>query len=82
MDSLKHSWLAENVLANPPFSLIFRILHKVVLEGSTITLLAPFWPGQPWFPMLLSLLIAPPLIIPQQPSVFVHPMLLEGKTPQ
>lgn len=82
VDSLKHSWLTENVWANPPFSLIFRILHKVVMEGSTITLLAPFWPGQPWFPMLLSLLIAPPLIIPQQRSVFVHPMLPEGRTPQ
>ena len=76
-DSLSKSWLGENVWANPPFSLIGRILQKVQSEGSTLTLLAPLWTGQPWFPRLMSMSVAPPLLLPHLPhqALFHHPLM-------
>lgn len=81
-DSMKHSWLGENGWANPPFALIFQVLHKVRQEGSTITLLAPFWPAQPWFPLLLAMLVDVPILLPRVQGQFRHPLLPQGKTPQ
>ena len=82
VDSLRVPWTNENGWANPPFSLIFQVLHKIRLEGSTVTLLAPFWPSQPWFPLLLSLLVEAPILLPRIPSQFNHPLLPQGQTPQ
>jgi hypothetical protein len=81
-DALRMSWRGENGWVNPPFSLIFRVLHKVRLEGSTISLLAPFWPSSPWFPLLLDMLVDAPVLLPRIPAQFQHPLLPHGKTPQ
>jgi hypothetical protein len=82
IDALTRSWTDENAWANPPFAMIFRVLHKVKQEGSTVTLLAPFWPSQPWFPLLLSMLVDAPVLLPRVPGQFRHPLLRSGKTPQ
>ena len=82
VDSMRHSWTNENGWANPPFALIFQVLHKVRLEGSTVTLVAPFWPSQAWFPLLLSMLVEPPILLPRTQGMFQHPLLDHGKTPQ
>ena len=81
-DAMKISWRQENGWANPPFSLIFQVLHKVRMEGSTVTLLAPFWPSQPWFPLLLDMLVEAPVLLPRLQAQFQHPLLPHGKTPQ
>ena len=82
IDAMKTSWLHENGWANPPFSLIFQVLHKVREEGSTVTLLAPFWPSQPWFPLLMDMLVEAPVLLPRVQAQFRHPLLPHGKTPQ
>ena len=81
VDSMRHPWLRENGWANPPFSLIGRVLQKVAQEGSTITLLAPLWPGQPWFPRLLSMLVAPPIVVPSAPKTFTLPAAAKNMKP-
>ena len=43
-------------LAFPPFSLVERSLHKVWEEKNTILLVAPVWPSQGWYPVILRLL--------------------------
>jgi hypothetical protein len=81
IDAFSLSWVRENGWANPPFSMIFRVLHKARIERATLTLLVPFWPAQPWFPMLMGMLVAAPVVLPQVPSLFQHPLLEQGKTP-
>jgi hypothetical protein len=73
VDAMSRSWSDENGWANPPFSLIGRILQKVEHEQSTITLIAPLWPAQPWYPKLLSLLTEPPVLLPQATRLFLTP---------
>lgn len=54
----------EKVWCFPPFSLIGRILAKVLRESATLTLALPLWPAQPWWPVCLSLATRWPLLLP------------------
>ena len=62
-NALHQHWAGMNLWANPPWILISRILAKTIREKATMTLLAPFWPSAPWFPLLMSLLISPPILL-------------------
>jgi hypothetical protein len=54
-DAFARSWKHMEVYAYPPTKLIPRVLAKVTLERPRMILIAPYWPGAPWFPDLLSL---------------------------
>lgn len=47
--------------ANPPFVLIGRFLAKVRREKANVTLVAPVWPSQPWWPDLMQMMKGDPL---------------------
>src|SRR5690606_39796468 len=51
------------IYANPPFILLPLLLAKARREKATIVLVAPVWTSQPWWPMLLELLVKPPPIL-------------------
>jgi hypothetical protein len=40
--------------ANPPFSLLGRVLQKILEDRPEIMLIAPLWQSRPWYPMLLQ----------------------------
>ena len=65
-DAFLQDWSAVRGFANPPWNLIGRVLTKVECQGAELILLAPIWPSQPWYPKLLSLLVAHPLRIEPQ----------------
>lgn len=70
-DTLSARWdPAENSWVNPPFSLIHRVLRHIQASRCEATLLAPVWPGQPWFPLLLDMAIDLPVVIPHSPRAF------------
>ena len=60
-------WASENNYVNPPFRLLSQVLRKIELTGAIATVIAPKWVGQPWFALLQSMLIAPPIRIPKSP---------------
>jgi hypothetical protein len=72
---MKHSWTNERGWANPPFALIGRVLQKVRAEKTSIILVAPLWPAQPWFANLLGMITDIPMILPRSDQLFQHPML-------
>ena len=67
-----------------PFSLIGRCLRKVWTEGATLLIVAPVWPMQSWYPVLLELLVDLPLLLPihqdllHDPFNRPHPLLIQG----
>ena len=64
VDAFSVTW-TDNVYLFPPFPLVSRVLAKFVSDDTDHGLLVcPYWPSQPWFPTLLDLLIAPPLLLP------------------
>ena len=55
----------DNVYLFPPLPVIHRVLTKFLSDRTGHGLLiCPYWPSQPWYPSLLSLLIAPPILLP------------------
>ena len=63
-DAFALSWEGELNYIFPPFSLINRCLQKLELEEASAIMIAPIWPTQCWFPVLLRLLTAHPLVLP------------------
>ena len=48
--------------AFPPFSMILKCLEKITRERASGVILVPLWPTQVWFPKLVSMLTAVPLV--------------------
>ena len=82
VDAFTFSWQDLNFYAFPPFSLLPRVLAKIIQAKATGILIIPKWTTQSWFPLVLTLLIQYPRVIspcrdllylPHQPRV-VHPL--------
>ena len=81
-DALTMNWAPLKGYAFPPFNLISAVLNKVTQDREDIILVAPNWQPQPWWPLLLSLMVEQPVLIPitrhllKDPAVHqrIHPM--------
>lgn len=64
--------------ANPPFSLLLRVLRKALNEKATMLLCLPVWPTAPWWPLVQDLPAFPvPTTwqrpyLPADPSATIH----------
>ncbi|XP_043992837.1 uncharacterized protein LOC122842759 [Gambusia affinis] len=63
-DALAHPWPRVLLYAFPPLSLIWPTLQRVLEEGHRMLLVAPYWPAQPWFPLLWNLCHGVPWCLP------------------
>ena len=64
VDAFSASW-SDHVYLFPPVPIVDRVISKFRSDKTGHGLLiCPYWPSQHWFPSLLDLLIAPPLLIP------------------
>jgi hypothetical protein len=68
-DGLTLAWGGVYGYAFPPIALIPRVLAKMLREEAMILLIAPRWPGRPWYTTILHHLIAPPLALPDRPDL-------------
>ena len=82
VDAFSISWSNQKFYAFPPFSLLTRVLAKIQNDVALVLLIAPTWSTQPWYPMLLQLAIARPVLLPRVNHLLtlphsnqVHPML-------
>ena len=69
LDALSVAWENMYAYAFPPIQLIHRVLCHMKQYQCTVILIAPCWPCQQWFPILLSLLIANPVRLPCSPDL-------------
>lgn len=65
-DALAHQWPQCLLYAFPPLPLIWPTLRRVHKEGHRLLLVAPYWPAQPWFPLLHSLCRSTPWRLPDR----------------
>ncbi|XP_074506781.1 uncharacterized protein LOC141776850 [Sebastes fasciatus] len=75
-DALAHTWPACLLYAFPPIPLIRVTLDRVQVGGHKLLLVAPNWPGRPWFPVLLKLVNGEPWRLPRRPDLLSQ---LEGR---
>lgn len=68
----------------PPFGLIRNCLSKIRLERSDLVLICPYWPSQPWFPLLLEMACDLPKVLISRPDLLnscredPHPLVTKG----
>ena len=60
VDAFSISWRDKNIYAFPLFSVLSRVLSKIKEDNASSILVVPLWPTQPWFPVMLDLLIGHP----------------------
>ena len=75
IDAFSIDWSNFLFYAFPPYCLISRCLQKVIQDQATGIIVVPFWPTQPFFSVLLSLLVAVPQILGVTRHNLIHPML-------
>lgn len=57
VNAFAQDWSRYNGWAVPPLALIPRVLAHVSESHAQVTILVPHWPAQPWWPMLLRLMV-------------------------
>jgi len=78
------NWSEWRGYAFPPFSLILTCLNKARREQVEIVFITPVWPSQPWFPVLLEMVVDIPRIIKPHSALLQssrgdpHPLLKQG----
>jgi hypothetical protein len=68
-----------NGFAFPPFSIVGKVLQKLIAEETDLTLIAPLWTTQHWFPKMLHHIVQDSFIIPSQKF---QPLLTQPTHPQ
>ena len=72
VDAFAQNWANKNNFINPPFFLLDRVVNKVIADRALATVVAPWWPNQPWFRKLKSLSVAAPLELPNTERIMLH----------
>ena len=73
VDAFSLQWSKVKGYAFPPFCLLGRCLGQVLRQQvPQLVLVAPVWKTQPWYPLLLDLLIDPPVLLPQIPNLLTR----------
>lgn len=73
IDAFTISWKNLNFYAFPPFSLILRVLNKIINEKATGIVVVPHWPTQVWFPLFSKLIASEPIIFSSTPDLITSP---------
>ncbi|XP_052228265.1 uncharacterized protein LOC127842674 isoform X1 [Dreissena polymorpha] len=75
-DALSISWEGMMAYAFPPISLLGKVLKHMMKFQCELILIAPMWERQHWYPMILQLLIAPPVKLPEMEDLLVQKGML------
>ena len=71
-DAMSTLWSHTLGYAYPPTGLITRVLSKVIQEQAQLILIAPLWKDRPWYSTLLTLLVRPPLKLPDRQDLLIQ----------
>ena len=66
IDAFQQDWSRVKGFVNPPWSLITRILNQAQTQKAELTIITPLWKSQPWYALVLAMLIDWPRLPPYQ----------------
>jgi len=72
-DAMSLSWNGMYGYAYPPVGFLTTVLQKIATSHCEIMLVAPCWPTQAWFPLLMSLLVKVPRVLPTSDRLLMQP---------
>ena len=74
VNAFSFDWNLEGIYCFPPFCLISRILHRLTLQQSTMTIIVPRWEQRPWYPQVMELLVDIPILLPLRKDIVQNPV--------
>lgn len=80
VDVFTISWHGCFFYAFPPFSIVLRVIQKIIKDKAEGILVVPHWPTQVWFPLFNKILIGstvvfkPSLNLLNSPFRKTHPL--------
>ncbi|XP_071141873.1 uncharacterized protein [Mytilus edulis] len=63
IDAFSIDWSDFKCYLFPPFSLLGRCVQKILKDKTTVILVAPLWPTQAWFTLVMQMLIDTPILV-------------------
>ena len=79
-DAFTVDWSTVRFYAFPLFTVISKVLRKVYEDGATGIIIVPKWEAQPWYLVLLSMLIGDVVNFPRSSDILSIP-LVKGHHP-
>ena len=73
VDALSISWDGLQIYAFPPTAILTKVLMKLRDHECDMILIAPNWPKQRWFPLILEHLVDYPVSLPYWPHLLKQP---------
>lgn len=58
VDAFTFTWKNLYFYAFPPFSMITKVLQKIITDKAEGILVVPFWRSQPWYPLWTKLIVS------------------------
>ena len=74
VNAFSFNWDLKGIYCFPPFCLISRILHRLTLQQSTMTIITPRWEQRPWYPQIMELLVELPILLPLRKDIVQNPV--------
>ena len=81
VDAFSISWTSLHVYAYPPFSLVGKVISKIIKDNTHGIMIIPVWPTQHWFPLVMKHLIHYPALLPKANSTICLPFDTQRKHP-
>jgi len=73
LDAFSIQWNTWKPYAFPTFCLIGRCLAKIKQDQTDLTIITPVWQTQHWYPLLLEMSIAQPILLPPDQNLLTSP---------
>lgn len=73
IDAFTVNWSKYRFYAFPPFTMVAKVLQKIISEKAQGIVVVPHWPTQPWFPLFKSMLLEKPLYFSPSPNLLLSP---------
>jgi len=77
IDAFSLTWNRKFFYIFPPFSVVGRVLKKILKDQTKAILVLPHWPSQPWFPLLKTISTETMIIPPNQMNLRLNHKLKE-----
>lgn len=81
VDAFTLSWSKDLNYIFPPFSLMGKILQKIVQDSAEAVVIAPIWPTQTWWASLIHMITGPCYLLPQPQDILHLPHKPDQKHP-
>lgn len=76
IDAFTLSWSELDFYAFPPFSMILKMLQKIIHDKAEGIVVVPHWPSQPWYPLFMKLVHSEIIYFSPHKTLLISPFRL------